>query len=61
MAAEICPGQYKMLGMCDKAVRADSSALQFIPDWFATQQQMDVWYDDGYCYHDDEIIEWYEG
>ena len=22
---------------------------------------MDVWYDDNYCYHDDDIIEWYEG
>ena len=47
--------------MCDKAVKDDSSTLQFIPDWFVTQQQIDKWYDDDYCYHDDEIIEWYKG
>ena len=46
---------------CDKVVKADSSTLQSIHDWFVTQQQMDVWYDDNYCYHDDDIIEWYEG
>ena len=55
------PDQYKTHGMCDKVVRGDSSTLQFVPDWFFTQQQMDVWYDDNYCYHDDEIIEWHEG
>ena len=53
--------QYKTQSMCDKAVRGDSSTLQFISDWFVTQQQMFVWYDDDYCFHDDEIIEWYEG
>ena len=55
------PDQYKMQRMCDKAVRGDSSTLQFISDWFVTQQQMYVWYDDDYCFHDDEIIEWYGG
>ena len=28
---------------------------------FVAQQQIDVWYDDDYWYHDDEITEWYEG
>ena len=31
---------------CDKAVIDDTSSLQFIPGWFATQQQIDLWYDD---------------
>ena len=26
-------------------MRDDSSSLQFVPDWFVTQQQIDVWYD----------------
>ena len=26
-----------------------------------TQQQLDIWYDDEYWYHDDEIIESYKG
>ena len=44
--------------MCDKAAKDDPSSLQFLPDWFVTQQQMDVWYDDKYWDHDDEIIQW---
>ena len=47
--------------MCDKAVKDDPSSLQFFPDWFVTQQQIDVWYHDDYWYHDYEIIEWYNG
>ena len=47
--------------MCDKAVKDDPSSLWFFPDWFVTQQQIDVWYDDDYWYHDYEIIEWYNG
>ena len=29
-------------GCYDKVVKADSSTLQSIPDWFVTQQQMDA-------------------
>ena len=47
--------------MCDKAVKDDPSSLQFVPDWFVTQEQIDIWYDDDYWYHDDELMEWYEG
>ena len=47
--------------MCDKAVKDDPSSLQLVPNWFVTQQQRDMWYDDDYWYHDDDIIEWYEG
>ena len=36
-------------------------SLQFVPDWFVTQQQIDKWYDDDYVYNDNEMIEWYEG
>ena len=36
-------------------------SLQFIPDWFVTQQQEKIWHDDDYYYYDDdEIIEWYD-
>ena len=47
--------------MCDDAIKEDPSPLQFVPDWFVTQQQWDIWYDDEYWYHYDEIIEWYKG
>ena len=55
------PDYIKTQEMCDKAVKDDPSSLQFVPDWFVTQQQIDVWYDDNYWYHDDEIIEGYNG
>ena len=36
-------------------------SLQFVPDWFVTQQQFDIWYDNDYVYYNDnEIIEWYK-
>ena len=47
--------------MCDKTVRDDPSSVQFVPDWFVTQEQMDVWYGDDYWYHNDDIIERYNG
>ena len=47
--------------MCDDAVWGDPSLLQYVSDWFVTQQQIKIWYDyDNYC-NDDEVIEWYDG
>ena len=40
-------------------VRRDLYSLQYVPDWFVTEEQIDVWYyDDEYC-GDGELIEWY--
>ena len=47
--------------MFDNVVKDDPSSLQFVPDQLVTQQQLDLWYYDEYWYHDDEIIEWYDG
>ena len=55
------PDYLKTQKMCDKVVKDYPSSLQFVPDWFVTQQKIDVWYDDYYWYHDDEIIGWYNG
>ena len=55
------PDNLKKQEMCNKAVEDDPSSLQFVPDRFVTQQQLDIWFDDDYWYHDDEIIEWYKG
>ena len=43
--------------MRDYTVRKDQCALKFVPDWFATHQQVN---DDDYYDDDDEIIESYE-
>ena len=45
--------------MCDDVVRRDPFSLQFVPDWFVTEEQIDLWYyDNEYC-DDDKLIEWY--
>ena len=46
--------------MCDDVVKNDPSSLQFVSDWIVTKQQIDAWFDDGYWYDDDEMIEWYD-
>ena len=47
--------------MCNKTVRDDSFSLKFVPDYFATQQQLRIWHDDDdYCNYD-EMITWYDG
>ena len=47
--------------MCDKAVRDYLFSLQYVPDWFVTQQKKDIWYDDDYVYNYNEMIKWYDG
>ena len=55
------PDHFKGQEMWDKTVREEPSCLQYVPDWFVTQQQIELWDNvDEYC-NDDEIIEWYEG
>ena len=44
--------------MCDKAVREDSSPLEYFPDWFVTQQQVKIWDDCDDHWNADEIMEW---
>ena len=47
--------------MCDKAFWEHIFSLQYVFDWFVTQQQLKLWHDyDDYC-NDDKLIEWYEG
>ena len=35
--------------------------MQFVSDWFVTQEQIKIWDDDNDHYEDDEIIEWCNG
>ena len=34
--------------------------MQFVPDWFVTQQQIKIWHDDSEYRDDDDIIKWYD-
>ena len=50
---------FKTRKMCEDVVQRDSYSLQFVPDWFVTQEQLEIWTDDNdYCI-DDELIGWY--
>ena len=54
---------FKTQEMCNKKEKMPwvYFSLQFVPDWFVTQQQIDVWYDDDDIYNDNEMIKWYNG
>ena len=34
--------------------------LQFVPDWFVTQEKLEIWHDDDEYFTDDEIVESYK-
>ena len=68
MALEVDPWQLndapdylKTQKICDKAVKDDPYSRRFVPDWFATQQQLKKWYDDNYYYNDYELIKRHKG
>ena len=54
------PDYLKTQKMCDDVVQRNSYFLQFVPDWFITQEQLEIWHDDNYYCTDDKIIEWYK-
>ena len=47
--------------MCDDTAWRDPFFLQFVSDWFETEEQIDVWDDDDDCCNDNDVIEWYDG
>ena len=55
------PDYFKTQKMCDKEARDYLFSLQHFPNWFVTQEQINLWYDDKYVYDDDRMIEWYKG
>ena len=61
MASERIPDRLKTQKMCSKTLKDDTYYLQFVPDWFVTQQQLKIWHDNDDKYNNDELIEWYEG
>ena len=54
------PDNLTTQGMCDDAVGSNLHSLQFVPDWFVTEQQIKVWHDSDDWHDDDELIEWYK-
>ena len=56
------PDNLKTQNMCDDAVGGgDPYSLQFIPDWFVTEEKIEIGSDeDDYCNYDG-IIKWHDG
>ena len=56
------PDHYKTQEMCDKSMRDYLFSLQQVADWFVTQEQIDIRYDDDYVYiNNNKLIKWYDG
>ena len=54
------PDKFKAQEMCNKAVRDGGFLyLQYVPDWFVTQQQMKGLWDDDDDHCDDDLFKWY--
>ena len=46
--------------MCNKTVRRDPFPLQYVLDWFVTQQQVKIWHDNSDDHDKDRLFEWYD-
>ena len=55
------PDYFNTQRVSDDVVQRDAHSLQFVPDWFVTEEQMKIWDDDDDHYDDNEIIEWCDG
>ena len=44
--------------MCDDEVWRDPFYLPFVPDWFITQEYIDLWDDDDDYWNDDRLDKW---
>ena len=49
------PDHLKTQEMCNKTFELDPWLLNYVSDWFVTQQQIEPW--DEYC--NDDIIKWH--
>lgn len=58
---QLVPAQYVKQEVCADAVRDEPFSLQYVPDWFLTQQQIKIWHDDDYYCNYDKFIQWYNG
>ena len=51
------PDNLRTQGMCIRTVEAVLGLLEYVQDWFVTQQQIKIWCDDD----EYELIKWYDG
>ena len=53
---ELVQDHFKTQDMCERAVEKGLYNAIFVPDWFAMQGQVKLWYDHNYYCDDDELI-----
>ena len=57
----VAPDHLKTRETCERAVVKYPATLEFVPDWFVSQQQLKLWHDnDDYC-NNNELIKWHAG
>ena len=39
----------------------DPYSLQYVHDWFVTQELVKIWHDESNYYNDDELVDWCNG
>ena len=52
------PNNLKTQEICIRAAGAGLGLLEYVTDWFVTQQQIKIWRDDDKYCDDDEFIKW---
>ena len=55
------PDNLRPQGMCIRTVESVLGLLEYVQDWFVTQQKIKIWCDDDEYCDDDELIKWYDG
>ena len=58
---EYVPDRLKTQEICNKVIEVGPFSLQYVPDWFVTQQHVNLWHDDSEYHDDDELINWHDG
>ena len=55
------PDYFKMQEICNDVVEKKPYGLEYVPDWFVTQQQIKILQYDNDDWYDNDLIEWCDG
>ena len=55
------PDCFKMQEICNDVVEKKPYGLEYVPDWFVTQQQIKILRYDNDDWYDNDLIEWFDG
>ena len=55
------PDYFKMQEICNDVVEKKPYGLEYVPDWFVTQQQIKILRYDNDDWYDNDLTEWCDG